>query len=142
MKGLIDTSVLVAAIYSEEDHHEECADLLDHAELSISAHGLNETFSTLTGGRRSIRMPPSAAVALLESDYLPGMALLSLPPKQQLAALRDAESRGVRGGAVFDYMHLVAARHAKLPRLYTLNLSHFQAFRRDGDPEIVHPADA
>lgn len=141
MKGLIDTSVLVAAIYSEEQHHDACADLLDQEGLSISSHGINETFATLTGGRRSIRMTASAAITLLESDYLPGIGLVTLPPRQQLAALRDAESRGVRGGAVFDYMHLVAARHAKATRLYTLNLSHFQAFRREGDPEIVHPGE-
>lgn len=139
MTELIDTSVLVAAIYADELHHEICSDLLDRPGLSLYSHGIHEAFSTLTGGRQSIRMSPAAAVNLLEGDYLPGLALIALPLKRQLAALREAEERGVRGGAVFDYMHLVAARYANAPRLYTLNLSHFQSFRREGDPEIVMP---
>lgn len=56
-----------------------------------------------------------------------------------LAAMREAESRGVRGGAIFDYLHLAAARHAGAQRFYTLNVSNFRAFYREGDPEIVHP---
>lgn len=139
MTGVIDTSVLVAAIYAEELHHEACSDLLDQGGLALYSHGINETFSTLTGGRQSIRMSPDTAMSLLENDYLPGLTLVTLPLNRQLAALREAERRGVRGGAVFDYMHLVAARYAKAPRLYTLNLSDFQAFRREGDPEILSP---
>ncbi len=139
MTGLIDTSVLVAAIYADEVHHSACSDLLDQPGLALYAHGINETFSTLTGGRQSIRMSPGTAMSLLENDYLPDLKLVTLPLTRQLAALREAEQRGVRGGAVFDYMHLVAARHAKAPRLYTLNLSHFKAFHREGDPEIISP---
>jgi hypothetical protein len=53
--------------------------------------------------------------------------------------MRETEARGVRGGAVFDYLHLAAARKAKAARFYTLNVSHFRSFHRPGDPEIVHP---
>ncbi|RFC48373.1 MAG: putative nucleic acid-binding protein, contains PIN domain [Verrucomicrobia bacterium] len=139
MTALIDTSVLVAAIYADEIHHEACSDLLDQPGLAFYSHGVNEAFSTLTGGRQSIRMSPDTAMSLLEGDYLPGLRLVTLPLNRQIAALREAEKRGVRGGAVFDYMHLVAARHIKAPKLYTLNLSHFRAFHRNGDPEIVSP---
>jgi hypothetical protein len=45
----------------------------------------------------------------------------------------------VRGGGIYDYLHLVAARKAKAARIYTLNLSNFRAIYRPGDPEIVHP---
>lgn len=30
-------------------------------------------------------------------------------------------------------------RHHKAERIYTLNSSHFENFRRGGDPTIVHP---
>jgi len=40
---------------------------------------------------------------------------------------------------IYDHLHLVAARNAGAARLYTLNESDFQALRRSGDPEIVHP---
>jgi hypothetical protein len=56
-----------------------------------------------------------------------------------LSAFDEAESRGVRGGAIFDYLHLVTARHHAAVRFYTLNTSHFKSFRREGDPIIAHP---
>lgn len=52
---------------------------------------------------------------------------------------KRARAHGVRGGAVYDYMHLVAARKGKADVLFTLNLSDFQHLHREGDPEIRHP---
>jgi len=139
MSAAIDTSVLVAAIVATESHHEICDRLLDREELSIYAHGPAETFSTLTGGRRNFRMPAALAASLIEDDYLPCLKVTTLSPTQMLQAMRAAESRGVRGGALFDFLHLVAARQARATRLYTLNISNFLSFHRNGDPEIVHP---
>ncbi len=53
--------------------------------------------------------------------------------------LGSARNRGVRGGGVLDYMHLVAARKANAAVLYTLNLADFQHLQRTGDPEIRRP---
>lgn len=103
------------------------------------AHGLAETFSTLTGGRKPFRMPAALAASVIEEDYLPALTITTLTPTEMLRAMRDAEARGVRGGGIFDYLHLVAARKAGAKRFYTLNISHFRAFHRTGDPEIVHP---
>jgi predicted nucleic acid-binding protein len=139
MSAAIDTSVLVAAMVATENHHEACGRLLDREKLSIYAHGLAEAFSTLTGGRRPFRMSAGLAVSIIDEDYLPILAVTSLSPAQMLRAMRAAESRGVRGGAVFDYLHLVAARQAGATRFYTLNLSNFVSFQRGDDPEIVHP---
>ncbi|MCA1962677.1 MAG: hypothetical protein LDL31_01885, partial [Prosthecobacter sp.] len=69
----------------------------------------------------------------------PLLSVTALTPTEMLRAMRDAQSRGVRGGGIFDYLHLVAARKAKAARLFTLNLSNFQAIYRPGDPAIVHP---
>jgi predicted nucleic acid-binding protein len=103
------------------------------------AHGLAETFSVLTSGRRGLQMTANTASELLEQDYLPLLSVTALTPTEMLRAMRDAQSRGVRGGGIFDYLHLVAARKAKAARLFTLNLSNFQAIYRQGDPAIVHP---
>jgi hypothetical protein len=95
----------------------------------------------LTGGRESFRVPASVAANVLEEDYLPCLRFTALTPVEMLRAMSEAESRGVRGGAIFDYLHLVAARKAKATRLYTLNESNFRSFHRAGDPAIVHPAE-
>ena len=139
MSDFIDTSVLVAAMVATEPFHMECDALLNRKALGAYAHGLAETFSTLTGGRKSFRLAASIAAAVLEEDYVPDLVITALTPTEMLRAMREAEMRGVRGGAIFDFLHLVAARKAKAARFYTLNVSDFRAFHRAGDPEIVHP---
>jgi len=139
MISFIDTSVLVAAMVSTEAFHAECDRLLDTGNCGIFGHGLAETFSTVTGGRRAMQLRASLTAQILEEDYLPVLTITSLSAAEMVRAMRDAEARGVRGGAIFDYFHLVAAGKAKAAKLYTLNVSNFRAFHRPGDPEIVHP---
>ena len=84
-------------------------------------------------------MKTNEFVELIEEDYVPALAILTLTPTEMLRSMRECEARGVRGAAIFDFHHLVAARKAKAPRLYTLNVAHFRAFHRPGDPEIMRP---
>ncbi len=135
----IDASVLVAAMVADEDFHAKCNALLDAGSVGIFTRGLVETFSTLTGGRSAFRMSADDASAILEDDFVPSLEVISLSPAETLRAMRESKQRGVRGGVIFDYLHLVAARKAKAKRLYTLNVSNFRSFHRPGDPDIVHP---
>jgi predicted nucleic acid-binding protein len=135
----IDSSILVAAIVQSEPEHDACRKLFTSTSCALYSHGIAEAFSTLTGGRTGNRLAPSVAASLLADAFVPRLTVLSLTPSEMLHALRDAENRGVRGGAVYDYLHLVAARKAKATRFYTLNLSPFLALRRHGDPEISEP---
>jgi predicted nucleic acid-binding protein len=135
----VDSSVVVAALRTSEPHYAACTAVLDLGGLSIYLHALTETFSTLTGGRMSPRISPVQAAQLIEVGVLPFVAGVNLTAREYLTAMREAESRGVRGGAIHDYLHLVAARKAGAGKLYTLNVSDFLSFHRPGDPEIVHP---
>jgi len=135
----IDTSVLVAAMVASEANHVPCRTLVAQGGVGLYSHGLAEAFGTLTGGKKAFRLPAALAAELLEDHFVPRLVITTLAPKQMLRAMREAEARGVRGGAVFDYLHLVAARHAKVERLFTLNLSNFRSFQRPGDPEVAHP---
>jgi predicted nucleic acid-binding protein len=141
MTDFIDTSVLVAAMVASEAHHEVCDELFDRGGIGIYAHALAEAFSTLTGGRRSVQMKADCAIQIIEEDYLPVLSVTSLTHQEMIRGMCEAQSRGVRGGAVFDYLHLMAARKAKAKRFYTLNISNFRAFHRTGDPEVVHPGE-
>lgn len=139
MNAFIDTSVLVAAMIESEDFHGPCRALVAHGEAGMYAHGIAETFSTLTGGKKTFRLSAAVAAEFLDAHFVPRLAITALTPAEILRTMREAEARGVRGGAIFDFLHLVAARKAKAARFYTLNISHFRAFHRTGDPEIVHP---
>lgn len=135
----LDTSILVAAVVATEAYHSACNRVLDQSGNTMYSHGLTEAFSTLTGGRRNFRLGASLVASILKEDYLPQISITSLTPNELLKAMAEAEGRGVRGGAIFDFLHLMAARKGKAAKFYTLNTAHFLAFHRPDDPQIVHP---
>jgi predicted nucleic acid-binding protein len=139
VRAALDSSVIVAALDGDDPDHADCRKLLLSAKFSIHAHALSETFATLTGGRLAIRVPAVEAASLLRKWVAPRLAVTALEADDVLGAFDESSERGVRGGAIHDYLHLVAARKARAPMLYTLNISDFQAFHRQGDPKIVHP---
>ena len=59
-----------------------------------------------------------------------------------MAALGDSQARGVRGGAVYDYLHLVAAKKAGVDKVLTLDRRNFEALTRTGDPRIEAPGES
>lgn len=135
----VDSSVIVAALMEHEPQHRACRPLLEHGQPSAWVHLISETFATLTRGRHGWRLLPSAASQLIELSLLPRLRFEDLSAADMSAALRDAHAAGVRGGAVYDYLHLVAAKKAVAKRFYTLNVRHFAAVARHGDPEILLP---
>lgn len=139
MTTALDSTILVAALAEAEPHHAACDALLDGTDVRIYTHALTETFNTISGGRSGCRLSAADATRFLDDSILPHVEVVTLTAREMLAAMRESQSRGVRGAAIFDFLHLVAAKKAGAARLYTLNLRHFQAFHRPGDPEIIHP---
>ena len=137
--ALLDTSVILASLDPDEAAHVACDRLVAQGGHCLYVYALAESFSILTGGRRARMLDASTAVRLLDESVMPFMRTVNLTGKDVLAALRDARARGVRGGAVYDYLHLVAARKAGVDRLITLDQRHFQALVRAGDPRIEAP---
>lgn len=140
MRVLCDSSVLIAALLPSEDHHSACASVLtgDDA-VVVHVHALNETFATLTGGSLGFRVDADLTARLIREQIIARSTMIVLDAEEVTAALGKARAHGVRGGAVYDYMHLVAARKGKADVLCTLNLADFQHLHREGDPEIRRP---
>ena len=139
MSLALDSSVLVASLDSSEPFHKECDALLLRGNISIYVHALVETFSTLTGGRLRYRLSPSEASRLLRESILPCVTATTLDAGELMSVMEECEARGIRGGALYDFLHLAAARKVGARKLYTLNLVDFRAFTSPGDPRIVHP---
>jgi predicted nucleic acid-binding protein len=139
MSDVLDSSVLIAALAPDEDRHADSLALLMQGGNVVYAHAFLETFSTLTGGRLGVKVDADLAAQLLSETILPRVHVVELGTKEILAALRLARIHGVRGGAVYDFMHLVTARKTGAAALYTLNMADFQHLRREGDPEIRRP---
>jgi predicted nucleic acid-binding protein len=136
---LLDTSVIVASLDADEAQHAACDRLLAHGGHRAYAHALAETFSILTGGRQARRLRPSLAAQLIEDSVLPYVVLVHLTGNETMKAIADSERRGARGGAIYDLLHLMAARKAGVEALVTLDLRDFQALTKPGDPIIRAP---
>jgi predicted nucleic acid-binding protein len=135
----LDSSVLVAALVEDEPAHEQCLQLLRKKDLATWTHALAEVFATLTGGRLGLRVPPGVAAELIDASLSPRLRLIELTGADHLGAIRESESVGVRAGAIFDFLHLIAARRSSATALFTLNIRHFVPLARKGDPKIEKP---
>ena len=135
-----DSSALVAAIVEEEEHHQAALRAL--AEVSdgaTSTHALAETFATLTSGRADIQLNPNDACKIIEANVVRRLEVMDLNLSDYRRAMQSSQSSGARGGAIFDMLHLQAARRRRATRILTINLRHFQTFAPDLKHLIVLP---
>lgn len=136
MSRSLDTSVLLASLDADEPHHAACDRLISAGGHMVYVHALAETFSILTGGRQGRRLSAATASQLIEHSVLPFVTVQVLSGKDVVAALAECEARGVRGGAIYDWLHLAAAKKAGAEALVTLDSRDFQALSRPDDPRI------
>jgi predicted nucleic acid-binding protein len=82
---------------------------------------------------------PASAAELIRATVVPRVHTIDLGAEDLTGAIGRADRVGVRGGAIFDYLHLVAARRASSSALYTLDARHFAVLARNEGPEIRVP---
>ncbi len=139
MSQYLDSSVLVASLVPDDPDHAACDALLNQPGNWITPHALNETFATLTGGKLGIRVDADVAAKMIRESIAPSVSFVELDADEIIAAQGSARRQGVRGGGIYDYMHLIAARKISATLLFTINLSDFTSLYREGDPEIRSP---
>jgi hypothetical protein len=105
----------------------------------VSLLPMSSVHTTLTGGKLGVRVMPELAARMLSQTILPRVSVIELSTVEIIKGLETAQSRGVRGGSVYDYMHLLAARKGDASVIYTLNLADFQHLRHGEDPEVQLP---
>lgn len=111
---LLDTSSAIALL--DADHtasgvvREFCAGLT----LGLAGHALVETYSVLTRLPRPERVSAAEAARAIAAEF-PGS--VALPPDVAMSAVADFAASGIAGGAVYDGLVGLAARHAGLPLL-------------------------
>ena len=119
----LDTGILVGALLKSHPEHIACVEALEDAVRPFTdAHALAETFATLTG---FYKVPTDAAteltLSLRDSVVVEALALADYE-----TAIREARSRGVMGGGIYDSLHATFARRKRAIRIVTRNPSHFQ----------------
>ena len=96
---LVDTSVAVALVVADHEHHETTFQAFGERRLGLAGHAAFETFSVLT------RLPPPArrtppAVGRLLAVGFPHSRFLGA--EKAAALLRELHLMGIAGGAVYD----------------------------------------
>ena len=130
----LDTGIMVGAVLKSHPQHQVClAAFEDTARPFTNAHALAETFATLTGFYRV----PTDVAAELTLSLRDSIAVESLVLVDYETAIREARSRGVMGGGIYDSLHATFARRKKAVQIVTRNPSHFQHVAPD--IEILTP---
>ena len=93
MSLLLDSSVVVASLDSDDPRHLACDRLLAAGGHRLYAHALSETFAVLTGGRLAQRLRPALAAQVIADSVLPFVSLVHLTGKETMSAIADADRR-------------------------------------------------
>ncbi len=123
MRLFFDTSVLVSVAVAHHPHHS--AGLAAFRQVMgggphvgvVSAHGLAETFSTLTRLPLSPMIHPTEAYLFVKETVAPFCEAVSLDAKDYLAMLESAAKAGLRGGILYDALQLQCAQKARCDRI-------------------------
>jgi len=73
---LVDTSVAVALVVADHEHHDAIMAALDGRQLGLAGHAAFETFSVLTRLPPPNRRPPAIVARLISANF-PATRLLS-----------------------------------------------------------------
>ena len=129
MKIAFDTSVLVASLLETHPEFPRAAlwmDAVDRGDVEAvwTTHAYAEAWSVLTRLPLADRLDPPAVNALLQS-LVAMQAPVALTLEDYLLAGQRCAEVGVRSGAIFDALHLVAAERLRVDALLTFNLRDF-----------------
>lgn len=106
---LIDTSVAVALLVPDHDHHEATFEAVGGLRLGLAGHAAFETFSVLTRLPSPARRTGDAAARLIAVNFPNTRFLGAQESKDLLGALAG---QGIAGGAVYDALvGAVALQH-------------------------------
>lgn len=138
MRALVDTSVIVAAVVEDHPQHTRAFPVLEEIQNGviegvISAHSLAETYAVLTTLPGRFRQTPEQVLLIIQESILKYFQISALTSQEYTALITEAATNRILGGTIYDAVLLKSADKAKVDRIYTFNLRHFQAI---ASPEI------
>jgi predicted nucleic acid-binding protein len=108
---LVDTSVAVALVVADHDHHEDTFQALRGRALGLAGHAAFETFSVLTRLPPPARRTPTTVTQLLARTF-PATRFLGTRAAASLVTMLGAT--GIAGGSVYDALVGATANEHRL----------------------------
>ena len=124
MKRFLDASILVEACLTQSPKFAKADALVKASGGVTSAHALAEAYATLSGDAR-LRINPLDAAQMV-CDLAQALQVHALGAESYVELIRDAPTKGVRGGSFYDAIHAQTARDIKCAEICTLNVRHFK----------------
>jgi len=109
---LVDTSVAVALVLADHEHHDATFERLAGRRLGLAGHAAFETFSVLTRLPAPARRTPATVARLLAKSF-PSSRFLGA--ESSAALIGRLDSLGVAGGSVYDALVGATAAEHGLP---------------------------
>lgn len=143
-RALVDTNVLVYAMFPQDPRHKVCRELLetadhDDAALCVAERVLVEFFRVVTDPRKvqEARSPNDALAALGALLSRPGLEVLPTPGDLVSRWMDLVRRRPVVGRRVFDVVLVATMLGNGVRRIYTYNHNDFTPF---DELEVLDPA--
>lgn len=108
---LVDTSVAVALVVADHEHHRATSEAVGSRSLGLAGHAAFETFSVLTRLAPPARRTPATVAKLLATNFPDSRYLSESAAGDLLAGLAVL---GIAGGSVYDALVGAAARAHEL----------------------------
>ena len=128
MKSFLDTSVLVAAFYTDHQHHQPSFNLFVSCQKSdacCGAHSLAEVYGTLTGMRAAGRRTTGDQALLFIDEIRARLSVVSLDEQEYFQMLQASAAAGIAGGGIYDAILGRCALKAGAATIYTWNTKDF-----------------
>jgi len=109
---LVDTSVAVALVVADHEHHDDTFERLRGMRLGLAGHAAFETFSVLTRLPAPARRTAPVVARLLATSF-PSSRFLGA--KAGASLLERLDSLGIAGGSVYDALVGAVAAEHRLP---------------------------
>lgn len=109
---LVDTSVAVALLVEDHEHHQSTMAAIGTRRLGLAGHAAFETFSVLTRLPAPARRSPATIVQAMASNF---PASRFLPPSAADRLLQRLPTLGVSGGSVYDALVGATATEHRVP---------------------------
>ncbi len=131
---LVDTSVAVALVVADHEHHAATVAAVGDGRLGLAGHAAFEAFSVLTRLPPPNRRTPAAVAELLAANF-PATRFLSIEGQAEL--LETLAGARAAGGSVYDALVGAAAVEHRLP-LVTRDRRALGVYRSLGvDVEVI-----
>ena len=132
VKALFDTSVLVAALWTNHPKHSACISRLKKVKSGniqgiICTHTLAELYSVLTRLPIKPAVSPQLAQQLIREN-LAEFEVVSLCAEDYQTVINKMVNSNLTGGGIYDALIAQVVFKAEVDRLLTLNPKHFIRF--------------